>query len=217
MSAQLQEAATPQATPLTSVPKAKTKTVYTTVKMVDGRSVDFAGNRKVDKQILENHPGTGAVSVRFDFVNGQTRMFEVPDSLFLKFAGHGAAQKIGDEFATIEKVDDMVVAADDIIPRLTAGNWTVRTAGDSFSGSSVVIKAIMQGTGKSLQEVKDFLQKKIDEAKAKGEELTRAALYKAFRNPKTKIGQIVAALEAEEATKNLAADADVLEAELLAG
>jgi len=50
MSAVLQEAATPAAT--------KSKTEYTTVKMTDGREVQFAGKRKVNKETILEPTGS---------------------------------------------------------------------------------------------------------------------------------------------------------------
>lgn len=183
-----------------------------TVEMADGRKVDFAGKRKMLKEVVTNGEG---VAVRFDFRNGETRVWNVPQSLLLQCAGHGASQKIGDETAGVEDVDDMVVAVDDIIKRLDGGEWSaVRASGDSFSGASVVIKAICEASGKSVEEVKAFLQRKLDEAKAAGQTLTRAALYASFRNPNSKVGQIIERLEREKKAKASAVNADELLSEL---
>lgn len=183
-----------------------------TVEMTDGRKVDFAGKRKLLKEVVTNG---NSVSVRFDFRNGETRTWTVPESLLLQCAGHGASQKIGDETAGESDVDDMVIAVDDIIKRLDGGEWTaVRASGDSFSGASVVIKAICEASGKSVEEVKAFLQRKLDEAKAAGQTLTRAALYASFRNPNSKVGQIIERLEREKKAKASAVNADELLSEL---
>lgn len=182
----------------------KAKAEVTIVSMSDGRSVPFTGKRKLVKEVLEN-------GVRFDFRNGETRTFTLNEALLTRLALHGAAQKIGDEAAGVEEVEDMVVAIDDIIARLSRGEWgaTRAAAGNSFSGASVVIRAICEATGKGVEEVKAFLQRKLD-ADAN---LTRAALYASFRNPASKTGQIIARLESEKKSKT-AVDADALLGEL---
>lgn len=182
----------------------KAKAEITIVQMSDGRSVPFSGKRKLVKEVLEN-------GVRFDFRNGETRTFALPETLIHRLALHGAAQKVGDEAAGVDEVEDMVVAIDDIIARLSRGEWgaTRAAAGNSFSGASIVIRAICEATGKGVEEVKAFLQRKLD-ADAN---LTRAALYASFRNPSSKTGQIIARLESEKKSKT-AVDADALLGEL---
>lgn len=170
------------------------------VTMTDGRVVDFVGKRKLLKTI--NTSG-GEASVRFDFVNGETRTFVVPQSLLIQFAAHGASQKIGDETAGEDDVDDALLAVDNIVERLSRGEWgRERAAGDGFSGASVVIKALCQVTGKSVADVKAFLEKKL--AATPG--LTRNKLYVSFRNPTTEVGQRIAALEAEKNAKAAGVD-----------
>lgn len=184
-----------------------------TVVMNDGREVSFAGKRKMIKEvIIEN----GSVSVRFDLRNGKTKQFTVPEGMLLQFAGHGASQKIGDETAGVQDIEDIEVAVDTIIERLKAGDWTATREGgasDGFSGASIVIKALCEVTGKSVDTVKAFLQSKLDQAAAKGEKLTRQGLYKSFRNPNSKTGQVIARLESEKANKS-SVNADDLLAEL---
>lgn len=192
----------------TQVKAAKTETVREAVELTDGRTVEFAGKRKLRKEVIIEG---GAVSVRFDFRNGETRTFTVPESLLLDCAGHGASQKIGDDVAGVDDIDDMVVGIDAMIARLNAGNWSAeRAEGDGFSGASVVIKAIAEVTGKSIDSVKAFLQSKLDQAAAKGEKLTRQALYKSFRNPASKTGQVIQRLELEKTSKSSVNSDDLL-------
>ena len=192
----------------------KQKAEVEAVRMTDDRVVEFAGKRKMLKEVMFDE-SEGTVSVRFDFRNGEVRTFDVPSSLALQFAGHGASQKIGDETAGEEDVDDMVVAVDDIISRLSKGEWSAaRASGDGFSGASVVIKAIAEVTGKTVDAVKTFLQSKLDADKARGGNLTRAALYASFRNPNSKTGQVIERLEREKKSKNNAVDANALLAEM---
>src|SRR6266699_4165738 len=213
----------PMAVPPAATAPAKPKrppTEYTKITMADKikneaglevpRVVEFAGKKKMVKTVMyskdletwhEEDPvdGDQYVKVRFDFRNGETREFSPPDSLLLRFIGHGSSQKIGDETAgETEDVDDMVVAVDAIIEKLNAGSWSTREPGESFGGAAIVIKALIEASGKTLSEIKAYLQGKLDAAKAKGETLTRAQLYASFRNPKSKVGQIVRRMEDEK-------------------
>ena len=181
------------------------------VKMSDGRSQTFLGKRKLLKEtIIEGQN----VSVRLDFRNGETRTFKIPHSLMLKSAGHGMEQKLGDETAGTEKVEDMVLEVDELIKQLATGEWTVAREAGGFSGASVVIRAIMEASGKTQDQVKAFLQKKIDDATARGEKMSRKALYDSFRNPTSKVGKIVERLEREERSGKAVVDADAALAEL---
>ena len=84
------------------------KAEVTQVQMSDGRSVGFAGKRRLLKETLIDDSKivvdgdtvtlqAGAVSVRMDFRNGETRTFALPIALLARFAGHGGEQKYGDE------------------------------------------------------------------------------------------------------------------------
>lgn len=193
----------------------KAATVYTDVTMTDGRVVKFPGNRKTDKTITVSDD---SVSVRFDFFNGETRTIsstELAPALMLQALGHGIAQKAGDEYSGVKELDDMVLAVDEIFGRLRAGDWAAaREAGDSTSGASIVIKAIMEVTGKSVEFVKEFLQKKLDAAKAKGEKLSRQELYNGFRSANTPTGVVIKRLEEEKLAKSTKVNAADMLAEI---
>jgi len=199
----------------------KSKTEYTTVKMTDGRDVQFAGKRKVNKATVIDESkvamdgdtitlSAGAVSVRMDFRNGETRLIPLPLSLFSQFAGHGGEQKFGDELATPAdkplSEDDMVIAIDDLNAEIQQGKWGKGRAagGGGVSGASLVVQAIMEATGKDLVTVKAYLQKKLDGDK----DLTRRALYDSFRVAGTKTGVIIKRLEEAKVAKTAKLDAD---------
>lgn len=199
----------------------KSKTEYTEVSMTDGRKVSFAGKRKVNKETLIDESKivvdgdvvqlqAGAVSVRMDFRNGETRTIGLPLSLLAKFAGHGGEQKFGDELASPAdkpmSEEDMVIAIDDLNAVIQKGDWGRGRAagGGGVSGASIVVQAIMEATGKDLATVKAYLQKKLDGDK----ELTRRALYDSFRVAGTKTGVIIARLEAAKVQKAAKVDAD---------
>lgn len=199
----------------------KSKTEYTQVVMTDGRTVQFAGKRKVNKETLLDESliavegdvmqiQAGAIKLRMDFRNGETRTIPLPLSLLAQFAGHGAEQKFGDELATTAdkplSEDDMVIAIDDLTALVQAGKWGAGRAsgGGGVSGASVVVQAIMEATGKDLATVKAFLQKKLDADK----DLSRRALYDSFRVAGTKTGQIIKRLEEAKLAKTAKVDAD---------
>ena len=185
----------------------KTKAEAEQVQMEDGRVVEFAGKRKLLKDILlpglvENYGGPPAV--RFDFRNGKTRTYPLHEKLIWQFAAHGASQKIGDETAGEDDIDDMVLAVDEIIERLSGDNpeWTVRREGGGFAGVSVLMRALMEHSGKDEATVKAFLKPK-----------THAEKMALRSHPPIKA--IVERLEAEKAAKAAGA-AKVNAGELLA-
>ena len=99
----------------TAKPVKKEPTINT-VTLTDGRIVDFVGKRKLLKA-SEVTPD-GKIQTTLDFVNGETRTFTIPDALLAKFASHGAEQKLGDEIAGVDDIEDAVMAIDDLIDRL---------------------------------------------------------------------------------------------------
>ena len=201
-----------EATVAVKVKKEPTPSVV--VKMNDGRDVTFVGKRKMLKDATTDTDGQAIL--RIDFLNGETRTVSLTpgDALYAKFAAHGLSQKVGDEAAGEEGVDDMVVSIDAILERLSKGEWgTERKAGDGFSGASTVIRAIMEASGKDMVFVKGFLEKKLEAGKDAG--LTRQKLYASFRAPGTKSAPIIERLEREKVSKGVAVDADAALGEMM--
>lgn len=215
----------------------KKATEYTKVKMTDGREVDFPGKRKVmketlldaskieisdDQSILQLRPG--AISVRMDFLNGETRTYAIPLKLVPKSAGHGGEQKFGDELASSASdpmsVEDMVIATDDLFGLLESGEWTRGRASGAggVSGASIVIQAILEVTNarnakagkppKTLDDIKTFIKNRLDAEMHKPEDqrISRAALYKSFRAEGTETAAVIKRLEAEKAAKDAKPD-----------
>lgn len=178
--------------------KAAKESNIETVTMSDGRIVDFAGKRKLLKESIVAEDGSG-VKVRFDFRNGQTRTVNVTkeSSLCMKFAGHGVEQKIGDETAGLDDVDDAVEAVDELLERLGKGEWTMRAEGGGFAGSSVLLRALVEYSGKSTEQIKEFL---------KG--MSQAEKIGLRSDPEIK--PIVERLEAEKAAKGSKVDTKAL-------
>ena len=174
------------------------KTQIETVKMEDGRVVEFAGKRKILK---ESFVADGKVQVRMDYRNGQSRLFTIPEGMLLKFAAHGAEQKLGDETAGLEDIEDAILAVDNLIDRLYNGEWGVKREANAMAGTSVLVRALVEHTGKTVEAIKSFLA-----AKSQAEKV-------ALRN-NPKIKPIVERIEAEKASKSSKVDTDAMLGEL---
>jgi hypothetical protein len=165
----------------------KSAPVVETVTMADGRVVEFSGKRRFTKESFLH--ADGQISVRIDFRNGVTRTFNLPAPLLAKFAAHGAEQKLGDEMAGLEDLDDMVVAMDSLIDRLNDGNWTAPRQAGAGQGGSILLKALQEARPNlSTEQVRKFL-----DGKTHAEKL---ALRKSAA-----LSPIIARLEAEKAAK----------------
>lgn len=179
--------------------KTKKETVIETVTMQDGRVVDFPGKRKLLKTSITND--NGQLQVQLDFRNGQTRLFTLPQALIAQFALHGAEQKLGDEIAGVEDTDDCVLAIDDLIERLYNGEWAQKRESSGIAGTSVLVRALMEHTGKDLPTIKAFLANKSQAEKV------------ALRN-NPKVAPIVRRIEEEKAAKKSNVDTEALLAEI---
>lgn len=197
-------------------PTKKPATEVVTVEMEDGRKVDFAGKRRMIKDLIVED---NQLAVRFDFRNGMTLTAVIPEHHVRYAAAHGYAQKLGDEVAGMKAEDgspaseeDMLLAIEALHNRLNeSADWRRVSSGEeSVSGAHVVIKAIAEVSGKTVADVKAFLQRKLDEAKARGEKLSRKALYDSFRRPGSKTAEVISRLEAEKKTKEPAVNSDDL-------
>lgn len=133
------------------------------VTMTDARVVEFAGKRKLLKDSFVD--ASGAVTIRLDFRNGETRSFQVPASLTAKFAAHGAEQKLGDEIAGVDDVDDCVLAVDDLIGRLNVGEWSTKRESNGMAGTSILVRALAEFRSIPVDKVKAFLANKTQAQK----------------------------------------------------
>jgi hypothetical protein len=190
------------------------------------KSLEFTGTEKRAKKLIKDHyfDAEGHPHVELFFRNGEHRDFRLPESLLLKFAAHGAEQKLGDNVAGTPDVDDMVVATDSLIARLMKGEWSAEREG-GFAGTSVLMKALtiyrlrkdgiypadpsdVEGTraytaafSEKLAKVKEFLADKDQNAKL------------ALRGS-AQLKPIVEELEAEKLAKAQKVDTDALLASL---
>jgi hypothetical protein len=171
-----------------TVATAKEKTVYEDVNMDDGAVVRFPGKRRLLKG--SSVEADGSIVTRFDFRNGEVRTFKLvgDEDLFKRFAAHGVEQKIGDEVAGLDDIDDMILAVDEVMERLQSGEWAAKRETSGLAGTSVLARALIQSTGKTPEVIKAFLA-----GKSNAEKLALRT------NPK--IAPIVAELEAKKKSK----------------
>jgi len=177
----------------------KAETVVETITMEDGRVVEFAGKRKLLK--ASSVTPEGKVVVQLDYRNGQTRNFTIPDAMLQKFAAHGAEQKLGDEIAGLDDVEDCVMATDELIDRLYNGEWGVKREANGMAGTSVLARALCELYGKTREQVKAFLVGKSQAEKV------------ALRN-NAKVKPIIDKIELEKLSKKSSVDTDGLLTEL---
>lgn len=183
--------------------QAKKETESVLVPMSDGRKVEFVGKRKMLKEGFE---ADGGLHVRFDFVNGETRTFTIPPSLYGLCALHGASQKIGDEAAGEKDVDDMLAAVENIMARLTGPDgWRAKAEAGGFAGAGVVVRALMEAGNKTREQVNEWIEAKLKAT----EGLTRAKLYASLRAT-DRLRPIIQRLEEERNKKNAAAGEELL-------
>lgn len=129
------------------------------VTMADGSIVEFNKRQKLLKtSTIDTDAGT--VSVRLDFVNGEIRNCTIPTSLILRAAAHGAEQKLGDATAGEADIADAILSVEEVIARLEAGDWNQPRAAGSNTGTSILIQALVEVSGKDVAEIKAFLENK---------------------------------------------------------
>lgn len=201
---------------MSTTAEATTKKVeYEVVEMTDGRKVNFPvgknpdRQRKMLKESIFDSEGY-YLGTRFDFRNGETRTFnrpaadlKTPDGVYLRDQGegHGWEQKIGDETAGAKSISDMVDAVDECITRLDKGEWYIAGVGEGAGGTSVLLRALIEFTGKTREVLGPWLKGKTPNEK------------KAMRASK-ELKHIVERLEAEEASKTAHVDTAALFEEL---
>lgn len=188
----------------------KAATAVEAVTMEDGRVVSFSGKRKLLKESIIDDSG---VLVRLDFRNGRVINFIVPSNLTNQFAAHGAEQKLGDETAGTDDVDDMVLDVESLVKRLEAGEWTQKREGGGMSGTSVLLRALVEFSGKTVEQMKLFLQGDPSSTDPNKQRAKTNAEKMALRNSPQLKG-IVERLESEKTAKAAKVDTGALLADL---
>lgn len=183
------------------------------ITLLDGRTREFAGKKRLHKESVTTPEG--ALQVRLDFRNGETRLFTIRPDMLAKFALHGAEQKLGDEISSIEGIDDAVEAIDQLMQRLDAGEWTKeREGGTGMAGASILTKAMVEFSQLPIDKVREYLltlDNKTKMALRKSAELApiverleaEAAARAAARGagkPTVDVGAVLAGLKAGPAT-----------------
>lgn len=142
------------------------KTEYTEVTMDDGRVVEFAGKRRMVKSTTISPDGF-EVETRIDFVNGESRVFKIEANakLFAQFAAHGIEQKLGDEAAGLEDVEDAVIAVEELIARLEGGEWAQKREKSGLAGAGALLRALVEHSGKPVEQVRAYLAAKTHQEK----------------------------------------------------
>lgn len=132
------------------------------VAMSDGTTVHFNKKQKLVKtSTIEGNN----VNVRLDFVNGEVRNFAISPELLARFAAHGAEQKLGDAIAGETEIGDAVESVDDLLTRLNNGEWTITRSAGAFAGTSILIQALVEVSGKSVEDIRAFLSNKTQAEK----------------------------------------------------
>lgn len=130
------------------------------ITMSDGRTVGFNKKQRLVRNSTADNDG--AVTTVLDFVNGETRTFVVAPSApnYSRFVAAGIESKIGDQIGGEKDIDDAVASVDSLLDRLNANEWYVGRAPGSFSGASVLAKALIEASGKTGEEIKNYLASK---------------------------------------------------------
>lgn len=168
---------------------------------------------------------TGTTAVRLDYANGETRLVVIPGAdtvvemmaememspadlarvqFLFKAATHGMEQKLGDEMAYQPKKDepeptleDKIEWVDELAGRLASLEWTVARegGGGGLAGASTLIQALCELSGKTKDEIRDFLKTAGKDADGKPAPLSREERAAIRRSPavKAKIDEIEAA------------------------
>ena len=160
----------------------------TPVTFEDGRIVEFSAKQRLSKESTIDE-ATGEVVVRLDFRNGASRSFAIPKELLLRFAAHGAEQKLGDSIAGETDADDAVLAVEELIAQLEKGEWLAKRASGAFTGTSILLRALVEVSGKTPEVIKTYL-----ESKSQAEKI---ALRKS-----SQLQPVIARLEAEKNSKS---------------
>lgn len=166
----------------------------------EGKTFEFTDREKVkkDSTVLES----GAIMTRFIFRNGHvaTHVMERDHALYARAAMHGLDQKFGDEFAGETDVEDCVEGFDQLSERLAKGEWRERRA-EGISGTSLLLRALIEVTGKPKDALKAALKEKAPHQK------------KALQ-AQPKVAAVIARLKAERADKSQPIDPKLAEKEL---
>lgn len=175
------------------------------ISMTDGTVQEFSPKKKLIKEVTVSDQGT--VKVKLYFRNGEVREFlaTVEEATYYKAAAHGYSQKLGDECAGLDNVDDMVQAIDELLVRLEKGDWSSKREGGSAAGGSILARALVELT-KKAEETDEQARERVKNFLANKTQAEKIAL-----RGNDRLKPIVERLEAEKAAKSgKGIDADAL-------
>lgn len=160
------------------------------VTMKDGSIVAFGERSKVVKQSTIDND-SGELVVKFAFGNGEHKEFRMSAEhpLFARAALHGLNQKFGDANASLDDIEDMLEAFDEVAAQMSRGEWNEKRGGDGLAGVSILARALAEVLGKTRDEVKALLG-------------TLSAVEKQALRKTEPIASVVRRIEAERDTKS---------------
>lgn len=182
----------------TQIQRSKTMAETINVQMEDGSVAEFGSKKKMLK---DTRIEGSEIITKLSFANGRVITFNMPEEMILRFAAFGADQKFGDNIAGLTDIDDCVLATEELADRLMKGEWSMKRESSGMGGTSILVRALVEHTGKTVETIKEFLSKKSQAEKI------------ALRN-NTRIKPIIDRLEAEKAAGKTGVDTDAMLDEL---
>ncbi len=127
----------------------------------EGTKVHEVKFGKTDKIVKLAFPIGSESPTGILFVGRNGRMFlanisRYPQTIKETMVFHGSKQKLGDEYADLDTVDDCFEALIALDGRLAEGKWTVERQG--FAGVSVLMKALMEVYDLTEEGAREFLK-----------------------------------------------------------
>jgi hypothetical protein len=145
------------------------------VQMSDGRTVQFIGKQKTQRQSLFD-PGGQWVYTRFDFRDGRTITYTAPppelkttsgESMLQRLAALGAEHTIGIEALRKPTIDKAYAAVAKCVENLRHGQWYWKVPKSAAPADGFLSRAIADHTRKPIESIETWLAgRNNDEVKA---------------------------------------------------
>lgn len=130
-----------------------------------GEEVRFGKNDKILKiPTGPTEAPTGILFLGRDGTHFHADLTRYPDKIKWILEFHGAKQKLGDEYADLDSVEDSLEAVRELDERLASGRWTAERTG--FAGMSLLLRAIMEVFGLDETAAREFLKPLSNQEKA---------------------------------------------------
>lgn len=128
--------------------------------------------REVKMQKKARVMDNGKVQIQLQFSDGELIEYILPGKLVAVAAGYGAVRKLGDLANGESDISKLKAEVSSLLANWDHGRWVNRPP---VSGTSLVMKALMEHTGKSASEVREFLAGKTMKQKADIKKLPEVA------------------------------------------